>query len=469
MKISSFFLLLLIPALVAGCNWDLGYSELVDWTDGLFDSGGGGGHDGEEEDEFQGDFLRFDKQINSFDDEDSFAKEPDMARSGNDTVVVWLEDRDGDGDKVFAAVTDKGTTTFNEENRIDSADDIDNISAVKVAASGDNITVVYFNATDLNVMAAASTDGGETFIEAVQVNTDVIVGDISSDELFVCASGTNVYVMWQDPANDPIFFRASDDVGATWHGAGELEIDADAGGTPSSDPDMVCDGDNLYVTWTDTRDGNEDIYFAASTDGGESFDDEIRIDDGPGNTVSTVPAICVEGDKIWIAWEDDRDGQDIFMNYSANAGGTFLGADVQVNKQVTASAPQIACSDGYAFFAFTGDNGDLHIQRTKGPGSIFLTTDNRVEFNAFDHGSYFISAHDELVYVAWADEDGLVYFNYSLKRGATFYSSEKRACETGAEVQPDSLKMITTATYVHLVWTDEQEADNSDIFYQKGK
>jgi len=110
----------------------------------------------------------------------------------------------------------------------------------------------------------------------------------------------------------------STDGGQTWL-AGDVRVDTgDAGGaSDADDPVIACIAGTVYAAWADDRNGQNDILFNTSTDGGQTWGtDPKRADtDNPGAALSDHPFILASGTKVWVVWEDCRDGpHDIRIN-----------------------------------------------------------------------------------------------------------------------------------------------------------
>ena len=155
-----------------------------------------------------------------------------------------------------------------------------------------------------NIMFSKSTDAGETWSDAMQINE--VSGDcIDSDnttEGAVPAVGPNgeVYVAWSGP--EGMVFDRSLDAGETWleedifidpHQPEVGIIDIPGINRSNGLPVTCCDISNLsikgtiYVNWSDQRNGEDDtdIWIAKSTDGGNTWSEAKRVnDDIPGNT-----------------------------------------------------------------------------------------------------------------------------------------------------------------------------------------
>lgn len=441
---------------------------------GACSSGGGGGDDDDlgEAAKFLADFLSNDEQVNTFTGANTFALAPHIAMLDDSAFVAWREDRDGGGNKVFLADSNGDEDSFLQEFRVDDAGDTDNITALGMAASGDNIYIVYFNATDGNLYMVVSNDAGDTFEPEIQVNVQNITTDLADSRLTVCADGDRVYILWKDDFDPGLSFRASSNGGASFLTVDDVRVDDGAGGFNSSEAGMICSGANVFIVWRDTRDGDGgNIYFNKSTNGGTSFVGDERVDDAANGQISREPVMCLDGDELWIAWEDTRNGgSDIFMAYSSNAGNAF-NADRQVNVTAGASNPVVACSDGFCFFAFTTPDNRIFLNRIDGGTAPFLSADVPVESAGGSvHGTYRIGAHEKNVYVAWTEADGTVDFNYSKDRGATFPTQDRRISDNAADAALTTIRMITLPREVRVVWQDDRNSPtNSDIFYEFGE
>jgi hypothetical protein len=138
-----------------------------------------------------------------------------------------------------------------------------------------------------------------------------------------------VHAVWTDlRAREPdtnVFYARSIDQGATFPPAVQLD-DSKAGFDPDADtpsnqwhPSLVLSDGTLFVAWQDNRLGNDDVFFTSSTDGGATFAPAERVDDtGTGQSVQTRPRLAVGGRGprrlCYATWEDDRDGtRDIYF------------------------------------------------------------------------------------------------------------------------------------------------------------
>jgi hypothetical protein len=87
----------------------------------------------------------------------------------------------------------------------------------------------------------------------------------------------------------------------------------------------VVSGDNIYVAWwtNNTENGNEEVMFRASTDGGATFGDKINLSNTT-DADSWRVEIAGEGDNVVVSWWETNQTSDTpVARISNDAGQTF--------------------------------------------------------------------------------------------------------------------------------------------------
>lgn len=108
-----------------------------------------------------------------------------------------------------------------------------------------------------------------------------------------------------------VYYLRSPDAGATWEAPRRLSFAPRA----SQRPSLAVDGDRVWVAWFDRRDGDFEIYVKGSADGGASWGDDVRLSDAPG--VSQKPSLAMARGVVHLVWSDDRTGnEEIFYTRS---------------------------------------------------------------------------------------------------------------------------------------------------------
>jgi hypothetical protein len=156
------------------------------------------------------------------------------------------------------------------------------------------------------------------------------------DDAPIAASGDNVYVVWASNQSE-VMFRSSNDNGATFSDKINL---SNSTNFSSLHPDVAASGDNVYVSFHDNRTGNVDTYVRISTDGGQTFDDIIRIN-GTGTMpqetkLVTVPGldhakdapentkIAISDNNVYaVSWDKKTGNWEVFLARSTDNGETF--------------------------------------------------------------------------------------------------------------------------------------------------
>jgi hypothetical protein len=138
-----------------------------------------------------------------------------------------------------------------------------------------------------------------------------------------------VHVAWTDLRNrEPdtnVFHARSLDRGATFSPNAQLD-DSKAGFDPDTDtptnqwyPSLAVDRGRVFVAWQDDRLGNNDVFFASSATAGVTFGPSERVDDtGGGPSEQSRPSLAIGGKgskrTCHVAWEDDRNGdRDVYV------------------------------------------------------------------------------------------------------------------------------------------------------------
>lgn len=323
----------------------------------------------------------------------SGAYTPDLCADDETVYVVWSDNRDGETDVYFRASGAGGTSWTSAERRLD-------------------------------------TDGP---------------GAAPSRVPRIACAGTNVYVVWEDARNGAtdVYFNRSLDRGATWM-AEDVRLDTDVPGAASSvAPRICCAGESVYVVWTDERDGLKDVYARRSLDAGTSWlSADVRLDtDASGAANSVEPDICCDGPRVYVVWQDYRDGANAaYANRSLDGGATWLTEDRRVDASPPGpgiSQPRIACRGTDVYVVWSDHRtgwGDIRFRRSVDAGSTWPDDDVRLDRDAANHDARdpCVGVDGAAIYVAWTDarNGGLdatdIYFTRSLDAGATWLKVDQR-------------------------------------------
>src|SRR5918912_2351592 len=101
---------------------------------------------------------------------------------------------------------------------------------------------------------------------------------------------------------------------------------------------IAASGDNVYVTWWDNKTGNWEVFFARSTDNGETFDNTINLSNAMGRSEDSN--IAASGDNVYVTWWDNKTGtREVYFRASTDNGETF-GNTIMLNSTTNSLASQ---------------------------------------------------------------------------------------------------------------------------------
>jgi len=230
-----------------------------------------------------------------------------------------------------------------------------------------------------------------------------------------CQEGLIVDVVWSDNRNGTVnvYFNHSLDGGETW-GASDVRVDHAPGAVNATSPRIARGGTRLYVVWNDDRNGAQDVFFSSSTDGGITWASvDTPLDVGIAINHSYFPQIAASGTTVAAVWAENVDSGDIYANVSSDGGVTWQAAAVRIDRAPaggSASDPKICCSTAGVFVVWldnrAGSGPNLYFNRSVDGGATWLVNDilvNTIAPGSGSLGPYNLCCDQASVYVAWSD------------------------------------------------------------------
>jgi hypothetical protein len=234
----------------------------------------------------------------------------------------------------------------------------------------------------------SSTDGGITW----GLNTWLTSDNIYTDCPSVSAAGTTVHVLWLDARPDnlhyQIYYKNSNDGGINWRPDTQVTTNFKLAALQCS---MAVSGSDIHVVWPDNRDGNVEIYYIGSKDGGTTWGPETRLTNNV--SVSTYPFVSGSGSAVHVIWQDYRDGN-MEIYYKRNPTNSEVG----LNEVASASLPfsifpnpasteiKVRSSENINELTIT----DIYGKQIYHTGVLNLTPELRIPTSDFPAGIYFI-------------------------------------------------------------------------------
>ncbi|MFH1893093.1 MAG: hypothetical protein ABIK83_10495 [Candidatus Zixiibacteriota bacterium] len=340
------------------------------------------------------------------------------------------------------------------------------------------------NGTNSDVFFSRSTDGGLNFTTPIQINDNPPQTAWAEGAFpFVSADGT-VYMTWYD-----CYFKGGV-AGSLW-----VDISGDGGQTFGTDikvtnflapplyssdctafkakcfPSAAADPydpSKLYITYISDPDGYEDI--------------RIDVGDDPGQAPSDMPVIAREGNYVYVAWQDYRNGfggSDIYFNRSTDNGKTWgLWSTGPLDNTDTPGAnnsflAKISSLGSNVYVVWedyrsTGGNADVYFNRSTDYGVTWQTEQHIDGSPTAASSTPVVSSTGNYVYTAWTDtRSGMndIYFNRSTNGGASWVGVTRiDNGDTPGAFHSVSPRIACTGSYVYCMWIDQRTGNWQPYF-----
>jgi len=203
-----------------------------------------------------------------------------------------------------------------------------------IAARGNEVLVGWadFGTSPAKIRTSRSTDGGVTFGTSTILSVNSNSGNGACP---VIAPNGDYYMFWRDSFQDSLWMSRSTNKGATWspdRGIAEMNPLPSTlpGGfrvvnLPSAAAHPLT-GD-LLVVWNDQAFGNPDILAVRSTDHGATWSGPVRVNDDEAIAAQWFPWVDFDESGVaHVIWYDRRHDSmniDVYVAKSTDGGQTF--------------------------------------------------------------------------------------------------------------------------------------------------
>jgi len=339
--------------------------------------------------------------------------------------------------------------------------------AWSMTTSGSVVHVVWWDDRDGNyeIYYKRSTDGGISWGTDTQLTNNSATSRYPSVSVF----GSVVHVVWEDDrdGNYEIYYKRSTDGGISWEADTRLTNNS----AYSLNPSGAVSGSDVYVVWSEDRDGNNEIYFKRSTNDGVSWEADTRLTNNSAD--SYYSSVSVSGSVVLVLWNDNRDANyEIYCKRSTD-GGISWGTDTRLTDNSAFSRyPSVSVSGSVAHVVwedFRDANFDTYYKRST-DGGISWGTDKRLTIDSADsyHPTVSVSGSsaDGGVHVVWQDNrDGNseIYYKRSTDAGISWESDIRLTNDFSTSVK---VSLSISGQVVHVVWQDNRDG-NYEIYYKR--
>ena len=222
--------------------------------------------------------------------------------------------------------------------------------------------------------------------------------------------------------------------------------------------EVSADGEVVYLAWSDGRDGNKNIYYASSTDGGDSWQAADRIWDS--NDDSLRPDVAMSGTVPLLIWADEKVAlsHDTYEMALGDASPSLLPNE----RTVLAYASRLALSNGVTHAVLQGgENQKPDILYSRRVGSSPWPTAT-VVFTHTAIGSYnpaiAVGEDGQVVHLVWQENQtggSTIRYLRGERKGEqmTWSSAITLSQEVTTSVRPD-IALATDGT-LHVVWGEK--------------
>ncbi len=282
------------------------------------------------------------------------SEDPCIALAGTSIHVLWKDSRNGNTEMYYKRSTNNGSTWGND---IRLTNNPSYSLYPSLSASGNYIHAVWEeyrdNGATGEIYYKRSSDNGVTW------SADIRLTDNSFQSLFpsVCSSDLNVYTVWADTRDGDreIYFKLSSDGGVNWGSDTRLTTNASA----SDDANISVSGSVIHVAWKDSRDGNLEAYYKRSTNGGSTWESDLRLSTTNGQTWYT--SVAASGQNVHLVYNDYTNGALLFHCRSSNGGISWNTYQLS-NHTLGEFRPSIAMQDSAVYIVWTDtrDQGASH-------------------------------------------------------------------------------------------------------------
>ncbi|MEI8006470.1 MAG: exo-alpha-sialidase [Bacteroidota bacterium] len=233
---------------------------------------------------------------------------------------------------------------------------------------------------------------------------------------------------------------------------------------------IAASGDTVHVVWSDTRDGNEEIYYKRSVDGGLTWGADTRLTNAP--AISGHPSVSVSGSIVHVAWCDLRDGNggyEIYYKRSDDRGASWE-ADTRLTNYWAGSFNPSIASTGLVvhmvWYDYVDYNWEIYYKRSV-DGGITWKPDVRLTNDPANSYSASVAATGDMVHVVWVDyrdgATGEIYYKQSSDGGVSWGQDIRLTNDPDTSRRPC---VAVSDSVVHVTWYDTRYG-NAKIYYKR--
>ncbi len=391
---------------------------------------------------------------------------PDVAAKTGLFAVVWEDGRNGESDIYGLTVTTEETPTISISFPISAA-----------SSSQQTQPAIATNGTDFMV-AYEDTRSGSTDIYAAKIEADYdvteyhVTSSIAEERTpSIAWDGTYYLISYADTRNgdSDIYGTRIGNDGGIYDISGFFICNTSA---YQSDPSIVRGVSNYLVTWTDTRNGddNEDIYGALVVTAGGT----PAVTPAGGEPISLAangqyhPQVSLLGGTYLIVWEDHRAADANIYAVRADSEGNILdGSPIVVTAEAGDQLKPVVSTAGTSWLVAwedrAGADANIRARRISSGGGVYAIFN--INADASDQQNPTITANGTDYLIAWEDYGA---------GNADIYAARVTGAGSLLDATPIEVSANPTAEFAPscayydgnylCLWSDRRGGVNNDIY-----
>lgn len=237
-----------------------------------------------------------------------------------------------------------------------------------------------------------------------------------------------VHVVWYDSRDgeSQIYYKQSFDGGDTW----QDDIRLVAGGTRREHPAVAASGSTVHVAWHEYRSAGIHVVTARSLDGGRTWEEPITI---TATAKSVHPSIAAAGDRVQLVWFESASGYTEIEHVMSGDRGATWSAPIQISDSpyeswvgnVTTSGDEVIVS-----WVDYRDANEEEYTRRSGDGGLTWGAITRVSDDSADSWAPSVAISGDVTHHFWFDRRHVVYSDVEVEEVL-----DEAAALVGAQVE----------------------------------
>lgn len=274
------------------------------------------------------------------------------------TTVVWQDSRNGDIDIYAQSFSENGLRLWSDDLRITSSS-ADEMNPVVDIDAEDNIYISWEEQGDV-YLQKFNLAGAKLWSDPINISSSIVT-DLRPRISHVSTSTILTWTALESSVYKAYLAKIDMSGNVLW----KEYVNIESAEKNQFYPSVANNNSDVYVTWTDNRNGNNNIYAQKfNTDGAKQWTSDQKITDDIDSSDQNSSATAMSSDgKIFSAWHDERN---LTKEIYATEFGELLAPVAQPNVPITITGTKLIYKNPiqykYSQTHTTDGSGDLSLQ-----------------------------------------------------------------------------------------------------------